>query len=376
MSFKIVFVIGSLETGGAENQLAHLATGLAKRGWNVTVLSYLPVMFDSRAAMLMAGDVNVLSVNSGTGISKSLGLLRAGRALRRLQPDILTGFMFHGIMTARIFGRLWQIPANVSAIRTERDRLYREWLLRWTDHFTSAVTVMSPCLASRLAERRIVGSVHTHVIPNGVDVAPFDSAAAGRGRIRRDLGIGEDEFLWLAAGRLHQQKDYPSLLRGFSELARRQSRARLMIAGDGPLRSTLSNLIEQSGMGCRVRLLGWQEDLPGLFAACDAIVLSSPSEGMPGVILEAMAAKKPIVATSVGAVPEMITDNAHEFMVPPKDPDALTQAMECMMELSEESRSELTESGYARVRLMYSINETVDLWESLFHRLLAHQPGR
>ena len=318
----VMFVISGLERGGAENQLVTIAAGLSERGWNVTVLSYLPFSPDSWASELQCTNIRLFTLNASTGMLKYAGLLGAVRFIRRFHPDVLVGFMFHGIMTARIAGRLTGVPAIVSSVRNERDNPLRERIMRATDGLTDAVTVQSCHLASVLAQKQVAASSHVHVIPNSVDVARFAMRLYGD-RTRERFRVGRDQFLWLAVGRLDEAKDYPNLLNAFSALSKSHPNTRLMIAGDGPLKGDLHSMVQRMDMDSRVHFLGLSQDMPSLYAASDALVLSSAWEGMPNVVLEAMASRTPVVATSVGAVPEVITDGESGLVVPPHDHQAL-----------------------------------------------------
>ena len=375
MTPKAMFVVSGLERGGAENQLVQVAGGLADRGREVCVLSFLPFSLTSRAPDLEAVGVRTITLNTRAGIAKYLGPFRAARDIWKFRPRILIGFMFHGIMTARIFGRIYRIPAVISAIRNERDRGYRERLLRLTDGLTDAVTVMSRQLANGLSHRRIATSAHTEVIPNCVDISRLDAAEECGVESRSELALTEHQFLWFAAGRLVPQKDYPTLLRAFASLSQHRPDARLIIAGDGPLRNELSSLIRRLDLDARVQLLGLRQDMPTLYAASDALVLSSAWEGMPGVVLEAMAARLPVVATSVGAVPEVVEDGTHGFVVPPKDHTQLADAMQRVMDLPEESRREIGEKARSRIEREFLADRVVDMWEDLFERLLRAKRG-
>ena len=143
------------------------------------------------------------------------------------------------------------------------------------------------------------------------------------------------------------------------------------LPGEGPLRSELDSLIQHLGIGEQVSLLGLRQDVPALYAASDAFVLSSAWEGMPNVVLEAMAALTPVVATSVGAVPEVITDGKSGLIVPPHDHDALANAMEKVMEMPAQTRQAFGRAGYNRVLADFSRESVIDKWEDLFNRLLA-----
>ena len=120
-----------------------------------------------------------------------------------------------------------------------------------------------------------------------------------------------------------------------------------------------------------MRLLGLRDDVAELYGASDALALSSAWEGMPNVVLEAMASGRPVVATTVGAVPEMVADGETGFVVPPGDQAALAGAMGRMMGLAPEERRAMGEAGRRAVRERHSVGSVLDGWEELFGRLLA-----
>ena len=369
-SRHVMFVISGLERGGAENQLVATAGRLSERGWTVTVLSFLPFSHMSWHSELQGTHVRLLTLNAPSGMLKYSGLASALRVIKRLKPNVLVGFMFHGIMTARIAGRITNVPVIVSSVRNERDGSLRERIMGATDGLTDAVTALSQHLATDLEQRRVASREHIHVIPNSVDVPRFSMRLYGY-RTRELLRIARDQFLWLAVGRLDAAKDYPNLLHAFSELSNINPDVRLIVAGDGPMKSDLESLMQHLGIEERVSLLGLRQDMPALYAASDAFVLSSAWEGMPNVVLEAMASSTPVVATSVGAIAEMIVDGESGLIVPPRDPEALAEAMEHMMALSQMRRQAMGAAGYARVLAEFSRESVIDKWEDLFEQLLA-----
>ena len=364
-----MFVISGLERGGAENQLVAIANGLAGRGWRVTVLSYLPFSKDSLRSELRELDVTVLTLKTAGSPLKFTGLLRAAKEVRRQRPDVLVGFMFHGMMTARLPRRLFGVRALVSSVRNERDSPFRERLLGLTDGMTDAVTVQSQQVADDLCRRGVTAASRVRVIPNSVKLENF-TADGDREEMRRELGVLRDDFLWLAAGRLAPAKDYPTMLNAFADLCRRRPEATLAIAGDGPLRSEVEQLVRRVGLGERVRMLGLRSDVPRLLQASDALVLSSAWEGMPVVVLEAMASRRPIVATSVASLPELLEDGVSGLLVPPGEPGALACAMAKLMDAGPEARGTMADRAFDRVHTNYSEEAVLDQWENLFRDLL------
>ncbi len=370
MSAHVMFIISGLERGGAENQLVGLANGLAGRGWRVTVLSYLPFTESSLRSELREPGVQAVTLNSSKGALKYASMVKAALAVRRAKPDILVGFMFHGMITSRLLAHSLSSAHSVSSVRNVLDGPVRERLLGITDGLADAVTVQSPGIAEELCRRGVARPSHTHSIPNSIDIARFEAAATRRDETRRALGVAAGRFLWLAAGRLDVAKDYPTMLSAFAEVARRRPDAQMVIAGQGPLEDEIRSMIRRLGLAERVRMLGLRQDMPELFAASDGLVLSSAWEGMPVVVLEAMASRRPVVATAVGAVAEVIADGETGIVVPPADPAALAEGMTRVMALPSEAKCAIVDQAYRRVRSEFSPERALDRWEALLGQLL------
>lgn len=370
MKPKIMFVISNLKQGGAQTQMVYVASALAQRGWRVTILQFQSDMQDGFRVQLESQPINVITLNAPDRLVLVNSLLKAFQIVRHQQPDALIGFSYHGIMTARLVGRAAGVPVIVSSIRNER-RGWREGVLvRLTDRLCDATTTMSDFLAAILRAQGIVATSRLHVIPNMVPITPFTLPPDDRLRTRRSLKIGPEQYLWLAAGGLRSQKGYPNLLQAFALLASRLPTARLVIAGAGKLRDELDDLICQLELTDVVRFLGLRSDMPTLYRASDGFVLASSSEGMPNVLLEAMMSRKPVVATSVGSVGEMISDGQSGLIVPPGNHIALADALTRMMTLDETARQKLTELGFERACSEYSPGGVTDKWENLLWSLL------
>jgi glycosyltransferase involved in cell wall biosynthesis len=176
--------------------------------------------------------------------------------------------------------------------------------------------------------------------------------------------------MWLAVGRLDVPKDYPNLLTAVTRLSKRSV---LLIAGDGPLRTSLEQLATDLGISDRIRFLGMRKDIPALMAAADAYVMSSAWEGFPMALLESSASALPIVATDVGGNPEIVLDGISGFLVPVKNSVALAEAMLRTEQLSAESRRSLGLAGREHVAKLYSLSSVVDKWEQVYESLLRRE---
>jgi glycosyltransferase involved in cell wall biosynthesis len=174
---------------------------------------------------------------------------------------------------------------------------------------------------------------------------------------------------------LEEVKDYPTLLQAFSQVAVEHPEAQLVIVGQGTLEAELKQMAGRLGLGDRVRFLGLRTDVASLMNAADAFVMSSAWEGMPMVVLEAQASGLPVVATHVGGIPEVVVPGKTGYLVPPRDPDALADAMKKLMALPPEERIKMGLEGREQVVARYSLEAILDLWEEIYESLLRPRGG-
>lgn len=372
---SVNFLTTGLAIGGAETQLVRLAIRLKDRGWDVRVISMLlPQEYEDN---LESEGIPVISLNMRRGVPDPRALFRLVHILRRDRPLVLTTFMYHANLLGRVAGRLARVPVVVSSIRNENfGGPMRDRIMRLTDWLVDVTTINSRLAGEAVVRRRVVPAEKLRVIPNGLDTTRFYWSPEVRMQTRKALGIDEKDFLWLAVGRLEEQKDYPNLLAAFSWVARERPEAVLRIAGQGPLRQTLEEEVRRLGLEGRVRFLGVRTDIPNLLAAADAFVLSSAWEGLPNVVMEALAAAKPVVATQVGGVPELVEENKSGFLVPPKNPEFLAEAMLRLMSLPIEMRNAMGQAGRTHVETHYALEQVVDQWEALYRELLQRKGVR
>src|SRR5664279_86754 len=198
------------------------------------------------------------------------------------------------------------------------------WAMKGATHIVTVCQAfshdltLSGILASRISIQH--NSVESFVRPTDEEVW----------LLRKQLGIPGDVGVVLAVGRLSSEKGHIDLIEGTALLLRAADAAaqfRVVIVGDGPERTMLESRLQELGLGDRVLLVGQQRDVRPYYAIADILVLPSHSEGSPNVLLEAMAAGVPIVATAVGGTVELVCDEKTALLVPSRDPKALSQAM-------------------------------------------------
>jgi glycosyltransferase involved in cell wall biosynthesis len=359
-----VLLITSLNLGGAETQMTRLAIGLAARGWSVTVVSMVPVRHFE--AELQDEGVEVRSLGVAPGRPDPRLVTRLAALLRQVRPGVLLTCLFHANLLGRLVGRAVGVPVVVSSIRNTRfgGRLGRP-LIRLTDRLADATVANSAATAAEFVRDALVARERIAVIPNGLTVDGYAADAAARARLRGELGLPGEGFLWLCVGRLEPQKNHRLLLDAFAELRTEHPAARLAIVGDGSLRAELERQAQRAGLAEAVRFAGIRDDVPDWLSAADALVLASRHEGLPNVVLEAMAARVPVVATWVGGVPELIEAGATGRLAPSDDRERLRAAMAATMTDDAARRAAMVEAAQRRVRARYDQAAVVERWERL-----------
>jgi glycosyltransferase involved in cell wall biosynthesis len=264
------------------------------------------------------------------------------REFRGSRPQIVH---LHQFM-ARLLGALAARAAGVPHIvQTYHGTLFQQY---FASPRTAAITVLERCLGrwlvhhtiavsgtvrQELLDRRVVDPRRVTVIPLGLVLAPFLEAPRHAGPLRKLLGIPPGAMVLGFVGRLVPIKAAHHFLQAATEVARTAQRSvYAVIVGDGPERSRLEGQASQAGIADRVFFLGWRRDLARIYGDIDVLVVSSLNEGTPVAIIEAMAARRAVVATRVGGVPDVVRDGQTGLLVEPGDPKGLAAAVQRVFE--------------------------------------------
>jgi glycosyltransferase involved in cell wall biosynthesis len=364
---RIAYVLTSLGMGGAERQVLALAARMAGRGHTVKLLVLRPPLSQEWPTTL---DLFRLQMRR-TPASFFAGLLRGRRFLREFSPDLVHSHSFHANFVARLLQLLAPAPVVVSTVHNvDEGGWLRRLAYRVTDPLSCCTVAVSRAVRDEFVRRGVVPESKCLVVSNGIDTAEFSPDLKRRQGMRATLGAGAS-FVWLAAARIAPAKDYPNLLRAFASVRRACPEAQLWIAGeaskDGRRRVDSSALCKEPQSG--VRWLGLRRDIPALLDAADAFVLASAWEGMPLAVGEAMAMGKPVVATDVGGVRDLLGDAGR--LVPPRNAEALTGAMISLMRATDQDRQTLSSLARTRIEQEFSMEAKADEWERLYRTLLA-----
>lgn len=357
-----------LGVGGTESHVLELASRLDPAQFDVTVCS----LKDDGivAAELKRRGVRVITLG-GQGKLDARVVVKLWRLICRERPVIIHAFLFWANLACRVVGRLLRVPIRLSsyhdvAVRRIWHRLIPD---RLTMPWTHAIVCCSEAVC-RSVRAQLGGEEKKYVaIPFGVDVERYDGAGSLK---RRDLGLREDLAVIGTVCRLVEpKKGLRILLQAVARLRRQTSSpgCQLLIVGEGPALQQLQGLSAELGLAPWVVFAGVRRDIPGLLPLMDLFVLPSLYEGFGIAILEAMAAGRPVVATAVGGIPEVVVHGETGLLVPPGDPVALADALHELLAHPERARA-LGAHGRERAREKFRIESIVRQHETLYEACL------
>jgi glycosyltransferase involved in cell wall biosynthesis len=291
--------------------------------------------------------------------------------LRRERIDIVHAHMPRAAIPGSLLARLAGVPVVVS--HEHGSILYGHRLRRLLDRqvvgrCSDVVLAVSEWDRRNLVELGHLPASRLRVFRNGIQ-APTGPVHELRGELSPS-----GRTLIGSVGRLDPVKGYDDLIQAASRLRGEGRPVLTAIAGVGPDRDRLSRLIGELGLGDAVQLLGFRTDVPDLLHAFDVVVMSSHSEGAPLALIEAMAAGKPIVATSAGGVPELIEDGVHGLLVPPRQPAALAAAVARLLD-DPELAAALGRAARKRQRTELDLDVTIQRLQDLYLELYARRRG-
>jgi glycosyltransferase involved in cell wall biosynthesis len=381
MSMRILHVITTIDRGGAENHLADLA--ISQMGRDEVAVAYLKGN----------GYWALRLQNAGVGV-EPLGMARYGdprplfalrRLIRKWAPDIVHAHMPPAELYARL--ALTGIDARVVPLIISKhndEPFYRgpgsSRVARWAVARSAHVIAISDAVKRFMLSHHLVDSPNRIVsIHYGIDPRPFDEVTEAEAHsIREDWGIGQDTYVVGTVARLVPQKSLETLLEGFAAFRRNASEpARLVMVGRGPLEAPLRALAESLGIANDVVWAGFREDIPSVMKAFDLFALTSRYEGFGLVLLEAMAAQRPVIATRVSAIPEVVNDGETGKLIEPGCADELAEAIRYFRE--EEVRVRFGLAGRTRVAVHFTsqrVQEQVSgLYQACRARSAALEPA-
>src|ERR687888_2275270 len=329
---RILRVIARLNMGGPALHVAYLTAGLRKRGYDTTLVAgSLARGEDSMAFVADELAVDVARIDElGREISPVRDLMatfRLARLIRRERPNILHTHTAKAGTVGRVAALLAGRRRPPIVVHTFHGHVLRGYfgpvrsllfrlLERWLARSTTALIAVSPQVRNDLVALGVAPAERFAVIRLGIELEERVAAEQdGRLESRRYLGIPRDRFAVGWIGRMTAVKRTDDVLVAFKQLREDGVDACLCMVGDGPDRAQLERRAHELGIVRDTLFLGYQEDVAPFYAAFDALVLPSSNEGTPVSAIEALGAGRPVVATRVGGVPDVVRDGVDGFLV-------------------------------------------------------------
>lgn len=352
---RVLVVIDEMEVGGSQRQVVNLLLGLAARGRHPSLLYFRSPSF--LVSELSEAGIPVHRIHKNgrydpVFVGKLAQFLRAGRY------DVVHCFS----ITAEVWVRLvlplvprTRFVCSVRGLSKELSPL--TWRAkRWVMRRAEATISNSAVAAAYVARRCGLPPERIDVVPNGL-AARDERDLQARSAHRALLGLPLSQPLLLFVGRLVPQKNLPTLLQAMALIPERE-RPLLWIAGEGPERTVVESLVRRLDLYRSVRLLGERDDVDVLMAAADVLVLPSSEEGLSNVILEAMAAGLPVVASAVGGNTELVEHGRTGLLCDPADAQSIAAAIRRLFD-DPELRRQLGRSTREKVVRDYSMDGMV-----------------
>ena len=351
---NLLHVITTIERGGAENHLVDLIERQVSVGDRVTV-AYLKYAGYWRARLEAAG-VRVVDLGMRY-YGDPRPLLRLRRLLYALKSDVVHAHMPPAELYARL-ALLGDSRTSFVISKHNDERFFRGWgssfVATWTASRAGKVIAISSAVKRYMVEQRVQVPDRLVAIHYGIDSTPYQAVAEAEVRaLRNSWGLASGTCLIGTVARLVPQKALHILLEGFALfLQSGQVPARLVLVGRGPLEDALKSHAEALGIADKVLWTGFREDIPAVMRALDVFALTSEYEGFGLVLLEAMAAGTPVVATRVSAIPEVVSDDESGLLIDSGSPLDLAKAFLKLENPAERLR--LGQGGVYRVETSFS----------------------
>jgi glycosyltransferase involved in cell wall biosynthesis len=359
-------IVYALCLGGSEVLAWRLARSLNATG-RYTCSLYGIARGGPLAELLAADGISSYSYARRRGIDVRL-IGRLALQLRRNGVQVVhthhLGQLLCGGLAAKLAGaRVVHTEHDSHSLMKPRTQRIFRLLSRLADHITTVSDPVNQFLRDQIG----ISSAKVHTIPNGVVVEAFQDAPC---LARNGFGWSEEDVVIGCVARLEREKGHGILLTAFHQLRRRYPRAKLLIAGDGSLRTALRAQAQALGIDGAVQFLGARDDIPSVLATCDVFVLPSLKEGVPLSMLEAMAAGKAVVVSAVGSIPHIVRHGETGVLVRPGDAQALEDALISLV-VDASARTNLGRRGHSFVRQHYQFHHTVNA----YRRLYEHGPS-
>lgn len=372
---KIVYVITSTGVGGAEKILCKTVMGMDYNKYNLSICSLKKKGEKAKELEKHGITVDCLNMANKEGVigwlTSIIALVRLYSYLKKREPLIVHSFLFRANILARVAGYLVGVPIIISSVRVMGgEKCYYHCLERMTSFMVDHYVSVSEGVKEYIIKKSKIRAHKISVIYNGIEVRRVNSVQVRSGKFPFEIKDGDRVVV--AVGRLHKQKGYRYLLQAIARVGVEVPRVKLIIVGEGEEENNLKNLVKLLDLTSKIIFAGLRDDVEMILERAELFVLPSLWEGMPNVLLEAMIAGKPVIATDVGGISEVVINGETGVLVAPKDSDALANAILNLFKDKMKAEN-MGKAAGNRVEKHFSISGTLEKTENLYRELLKEK---
>lgn len=357
---KVLILINALGVGGAETAVVNLADELIRKGHIVKIVCLSePILVRPKSNNI---ELTSLNVESNTDLFKAYFKLRD--IVNTFKPHVVHSHLFRANFLARLLKFSLSSPKIICTEHSTSVTSYKRVIAyRLTDALADMNTNVSDAAVECYIKEGAVRKGNMITVKNGVNLSEYCFDEIIRKKTRKALLVQEKKVI-LAVGRLSPEKDYPNLINAISILNKSRDDFIVFIVGDGSLRENLFSITRSLSLDNVIKFLGSRNDVKNLMQAADVYVMSSLWEGLPMVLLEAMACERTIVATDCGGNRDLVGENG--FIVPTQDPERLALAIEEALNMQENERLALGNKSRKHIEENYSLSYNADNYLKLY----------
>lgn len=362
---RVLQVVPDFAVAGGQWMTVHLMQHLDEEQFEVAAISLFEHKGTSLEDELAKCEMQVWHLDKQVGFDPGT-FLKIENIIRCFQPDVVHTHLY---ALSYVLPSLIMRP-GIAKIHTIHSLVgqdtYPQQVFR--SAFKHLVTPVADCQAVANGSEQFYDLNDVPIIPNGIPLHRYDFSSEDRQTWRSKNGFSAEDVIFVCVSGMRPVKNHSMLLEAFSEAFSEGEKVHLLLAGDGQLKATLMRKA-QEGRPDRIHFLGERSDIPNILNAADVFVLASDLEGNPLSVMEAMAAKKPVVATAVGGIPELVNDGTTGILVEPGDSSALVQAMRGLVDDSKR-REEMGQQARVRAEACFSARAMASSYAELYNELL------
>ena len=366
--------------GGAQRNTLITIQGLKRKGYTVELACgpggpMVDAALDSEIPVTIVNSM----VREIAPILDLRCLIENYKFLKRNRFDFVHTHSTKGGIIVRFAAKLAGVPIIVHTIHGTPFQWGFSWALNKTAIllekivalFSDKLIAVANLVKQEFLDVNICPGEKIETIYSGIDFSAFDVSVDVEAK-KKELGIRPDEQIVGTVGHLVERKGHIYLIEAAQQILEKTPNVRFIIAGEGPYRQEIEKKIVECKLSDKVMLLGNRDDVPELLSIMDIYVQPSLAEGLGRSMTEALYMKRPVIATAVNAVPELIEHEKTGLLIPPKEPQAIADAIQDLLS-HPEKRKRLGENAHRKVFPEFSANLMVNRIENLYLRLLAEK---